>query len=133
VALKALAVGLPASEIYDRVLTQVRTLRRDLLPVWPKTIGHAIGFEFRDKQFVLGPRCQFVLFVLCVCLFFAHSSDRTLLPPNCMLNLAFTLPNLQDAAGQSYTLAIADTVLVTQRVEILTHGFVSGFLVVRFW
>ncbi|KAK4049693.1 FACT complex subunit spt16 [Microbotryomycetes sp. JL201] len=49
--------GVTCRDVYVKALEKIQTDREDLLPHFVKTCGFAMGLEFRDSAYTLGPKC----------------------------------------------------------------------------
>jgi nucleosome binding factor SPN SPT16 subunit len=53
--------GIACSNLYESALAYVQEKRADLAPVFVKNLGFGTGIEFRDSNFLLGPKNSSIL------------------------------------------------------------------------
>lgn len=93
---KHLKVGSTGKALYEAATAYVNEKRPDLSSHFVRNVGFAIGLEFRDAAYVLGPKCELPL-----------QKDMT-------LNLSLGFSGLDDPnhKGQNYAVFLIDTVRV---------------------
>lgn len=110
--LKHLVPNKRLSEVYELGMAYAKKERANLVDNLLKTFGFAVGIEFRENSLVIGPKCS------------------ALIRKNMVFNVNVGLQNLtnkeaSDKEGRTYSLFIADTVVVTddgQAATVLTQS-----------
>lgn len=90
--------GTSVKDVYTAVLGKLRAERSDLEQYFVKTLGFAIGIEFRESSYVVGPKC-----------------DRPL-KTDMIFSLSLGFQNIPDPKDnkKTYALLLLDTIKVSQ-------------------
>lgn len=104
--LKALVAGAKLSDVYDTVLSFVKKERPEFVDKLTKTLGFAMGIEFRESSLTIGPKT------------FALVKKGTVFNVNVGLS-GLSNKEASDKDGKTYALFIGDTVVVNDVSAII--------------
>lgn len=102
--------GIAFNEVYNAGVEFIKHRDPSLISHIPPNFGFSIGLEFRQSEYLLGPRCQ------------------NLIRHGMTLNLILGLQDLVETESEysKYSIMIADTVLITDSsCELLTEGLAT--------
>ncbi|KAL8281276.1 hypothetical protein RQP46_006310 [Phenoliferia psychrophenolica] len=98
--------GVVCKDVYAKIIERIDSERADLAPYFTKTGGFAMGLEFRDAAYTIGPKCA-----------------RTI-RSNMVFSLTLGFNNIPTGKGDAvYALSLIDTVKVTKNGgQVLSEG-----------
>ncbi|KAM0787049.1 hypothetical protein ACM66B_006314 [Microbotryomycetes sp. NB124-2] len=99
--------GVTCRDVYVKAIEKIQSEREDLMPHFVKTCGFAMGLEFRDSAYTLGPKCTRKI-----------KNDM-------IFSVSLGFQNIPDPKkqGQVYAISLIDTVKTgLQGGQILSEG-----------
>jgi nucleosome binding factor SPN SPT16 subunit len=114
-ALGALRVGAELRSVHDAVVAAVTAADPALVPHLTKTMGFATGLEYRDREYVIGPKATRKV-----------EASMTFVLSVGLLNLERKTAPSDDARAKVYSLHFEDTVLVGPTPDVAAEVITSG-------
>ncbi|KAF8303076.1 FACT complex subunit SPT16 [Clavulina sp. PMI_390] len=97
--------GAKTEDVYTAAVDYIKSKKPELEKHFPKSIGFAMGLEFRDSQWII------------------NSKNTRILRSDMIFSLALGFQDLEDSKGKKYALSLIDTIKVSSNASVcLTEG-----------